>query len=192
MNAIIFLQKQLANINAIYHTLGEDLTDQEWVARPALHQNLPGYIMWHIPRTQDMHVQTWIRGVPEVFHAPRWAHWQPLRRLSTGIGISLDEADALARHVGRAEVLAYADEVHQEIIAWLGALDEAGLDPVPAIEQHLAPYPEYQTPWFVKEAGGSFGQPVWSQLMRPCLGHVQRHLGELEVVKNLLRQGGQR
>ena len=187
MNAITYLQKQLANINAIFQGIAEDLTDEEWLARPTSGQNMLGYTVWHIPRTQDLHVQTWIRGLPEVVHSDRWTHWQQLKRLGNGVGISLDEADEIARSVQRAEVMEYADAVYQEISAWLKELNEGDLDQIPDISQHLSPYPEYQTPGFVKEAGSLFDQPVWNQLMRPCIGHVHRHLGELEVVKNILR-----
>ena len=190
MNAITYLQKQLANVNAIFHSIAEDLTDEEWVTRPAPGQNMIGCTVWHIPRTQDAHVQTWIRGIPEVAHGDRWAHWQQFKRLGNGVGVSLDEADKIARNVQRAELMEYADAVHQEISAWLKELGESDLDQIPKVSQHLSPYPEYQTPGFVEEAGSLFDQPVWSQLMRPCIGHVHRHLGELEIVKNILRARG--
>jgi len=190
MNAITYLQKQLANINAIFHGLADDLTDQEWVARPAPGQNMIGYTVWHIPRTQDAHVQTWIRGTPEVVHRDRWPHWRQLKRHGNGVGISLAEADEIAHSVQRAEVMEYADAVHQEISAWLKELNESDLDQLPNIPQHLSRHPEYQTPGFVEEASGLFDQPIWSQLMRPCIGHIHRHLGELEVVKNILRTRG--
>ena len=187
MDAIVYLQKQLANLNAVFHAVAEDLTEEEWVTRPAPNQNLPGYIVWHIPRTQDTHVQTWIRGIPEVAHDERWTHWQPLRRLGDGVGISLGEADEIARRVQLAEVLEYADAVHQEICAWLNRLNESELDQIPNIAQHLSSYPEYQTPGYIEEANDLFDQPIWSQLMRPCIGHIHRHLGELEALKSFLR-----
>ncbi len=190
MNAITYLQKQLANVNAIFHSIAEDLTAEEWVTRPAPGQNMIGCTVWHIPRTQDAHVQTWIRGIPEVAHGDRWTHWQQFKRLGNGVGISLDEADEIARNVQRAEVMEYADSVHQEISAWLKELGESDLDQIPNVSQHLSPYPEYQTPGFVEEAGSLFDQPIWSQLMRPCIGHVHRHLGEIEAVKNILRTRG--
>src|SRR3970040_265558 len=109
MNAITYLQKQLANIHTIFHSFVEDLTEAEWVTRSAPGQNMLGYSAWHMPRTQDTFVQTWIRGASEVVHGERWAHWQPLRRLGIGVGISLDEADEISRSVTRPDVLEYAD-----------------------------------------------------------------------------------
>ena len=187
MNAITYLQKQLASINAVFHGIAGDLTDQEWLARPASDQNIIGYTIWHIPRTQDAHIQTWIRGIPEVVHGDRWAHWQQIKRLGYGVGISLADADEIARSVHKTDVMEYADAVYQEISVWLQELKESDLDYLPNIPQHLSSYPEYQTPGFVEEARGLFDQPIWGQLMWPCIEHIQRHLGELEIVKNILR-----
>ena len=187
MKTTTYLQKQLANINAVFHSSVDDLTDAEWVMRPAPGQNMIGYTVWHMPRTQDFFVQTWIRGFAEVAHSSRWTHWRSLKRVGTGIGISLDEADEIARSVKQAEVLDYADAVHQEISTWLEECGESELDRMPNPRQRLSDFPEYQTPGFVEEVNSYYDQPVWTLLMRPCSGHIHRHLGELEVVKTILR-----
>ncbi len=187
MNTVMYLENQLANIHALLHAIAGDLTDQEWHARPAPGQNRLGFTVWHIPRTQDNFVQLWMRGVPEVFHQPRWALWHAFRPYGIGVGITLAEADAIAAAVRPAETFAYADAVHQEIIAWLRQLSDADLDQVAPVAAHLAAYPEYQTPGYRAETDNLRDQPRWSQLMRPCIGHVHRHLGELELAKELLR-----
>jgi hypothetical protein len=146
-----------------------------------------GYTVWHMPRAQDTFVQTWIRGMPEVAHGERWAHWQPLKHLGIGVGISLDEADGIARSVKRTDVFEYADAVHQEISAWLERIDESELDQVNDTQQRLSPFPEYQTPGFLEDVRNLIDQPAWTLLMRPCIGHIHRHLGELEIVKTILR-----
>jgi hypothetical protein len=190
MNITTYLQKQFANINAVFHSIADDLTDEEWLERPAPGQNVLGYTVWHIPRTQDTFVQTWIRGLAEVVQDDRWTHWQPLKRLGVGIGISLDEANEIARSVTRTDVLEYADTVHQAVFAWLGESSESDLDQIFDTQQRLSAFPEYQTPGFIEEVGSLYNQPVWVLLMRPCIGHIHRHLGELEVVKNILRAEG--
>ena len=187
MNTIKFLQRQFANLNSVYHGIADDLTDDEWITRPAPGQNMLGYNVWHMPRTQDTFVQTWIRGIAEVAHRERWADWRPLRRFGVGIGISLDEADEIARSVRRADVLEYADTVYQEVSTWLGTSSESDLDQLPDAQQRLSAFPEYQTPGFIEEVANLYDEPVWALLMRPCIGHIHRHLGELEVVKTILR-----
>jgi DinB superfamily len=187
MNAPTYLQKQLANLNAVFHGITGDLTDEEWTTRPAPGQNMIGYTVWHMPRAQDSFVQTWIRGIPEVAHGERWAHWQTLKHLGIGVGISLDEADGIARSVKKSDVFEYADAVHQEISAWLEKINESDLDQVNNTQQCLSSFPEYQTPGFLDDVKNLINQPAWTLLMRPCIGHIHRHLGELEIVKTILR-----
>jgi len=189
MNTTTYLQRQLANINNIFHSIADDLTEEEWTSRPALGQNLIGYTVWHIPRTQDTFVQTWIRGVPEVAHGERWAQWQSLKHLGIGVGVSLDEADEIARSVRRNDVFEYGDAVHQEISAWLETIDESDLDQAKDTRQRLSSFPEYQTDTFLDEVSNLIDQPAWTLLMRPCIGHIHRHLGELEIVKDIMRKG---
>ena len=187
MNSLTYIQNQLTNIDAIFRHIVGDLMEDELVIRPAKRQNMIGYTVWHMPRTQDAHIQTWIRGVPEIVHGERWSHWQPLRHLGYGTGISLDEADEIARSIRIPEVLEYAGEVHLEITTWLQDLDESELDQIPDISKHLSQYPEYQTESLLREVGDLVEQPIWGQLMRPCIGHIHRHLGELEIIKEIIR-----
>jgi hypothetical protein len=65
--------------------------------------------------------------------------------------------------------------------------DLSDLDQILDTRQRLIAFPEYQTPGFVEEVSGLYDQPLWSLLIRPCMGHIHRHLGELEVVKNISR-----
>jgi hypothetical protein len=188
MDLTTYLQKQFANLNGVFHAIAGDMTDEEWLARPAAGQNTMGYSVWHIPRTQDNFVQTWIRGQAEVFHSDRWAHWHKLRPLGVGIGITLDESDELARFIHCPDVMAYADEVHQTILAWLKEISEEELDQVPDARARLQAFPEYQTPGYLEEVDNLLDLPVWGLLIRPCMGHVHRHLGELEITKDILRK----
>jgi hypothetical protein len=187
LNTVLYLEKQLANIHALFHDIAGDLTEQEWGSRLAPDQNKVAYIVWHIPRTQDNFVHLWMRGIPEVFHSPRWAHWQALQPLGIGIGITLPQSDEIAATVNLSDTLAYEEAVYQEILTWLRQLNNDDLDQVPDVNVHLAAYPEYQTKGFREETDNLRGQPVWNHFMRPCIGHVHRHLGELELAKALLR-----
>ena len=190
MNITGYLRKQFGNLNGVLHSIADDLTDEEWVTRPAPGQNMLGFTVWHLPRTQDSFVQTWIRGLGEVAHTDRWNHWQSLKRFGIGAGISLDEADEIARSTRRMDVVDYADAVHQEISAWLEETSNGDLDQILDTRQRLTAFAEYQTPGYVEEVANLYDQPIWSLLMRPCIGHIHRHLGELELVKNIVRAQG--
>jgi hypothetical protein len=187
LDAITYLQHQFANLDRIFHSIVADFRPEELTIRPAPSQNLIGYTVWHIPRTQDAHVHTWIRGVPEVAHRHRRMSFQDLKRFGYGVGILLEEADEIARIVEISEILEYADEVHHDITHWLNSLDESDLDLTPDIPSHLSKHPEYQRPSFLREVEDLLDQPIWTQLMRPCIGHIHRHLGELEIVKTIIR-----
>jgi hypothetical protein len=187
MNAITLLNNQFSTINEVLHGVVDDLTDREWITRAAPGQNLIGFTIWHLARTQDCHVQTFIRGVPEVITASRWKNQGGLTSSGFGLDISLEAADAIARTTERVVVLEYADVVHKEITAWLHGLDEGDLDRVPDIQSHIAALPEYQTK-AVEEA--IFDKPVW-YVLGPCLGHIRGHLGEVMTLKSILRGTGQ-
>jgi len=171
----------------MFHHAVDDLTEEEWTTRPAPGQNIIGFNAWHMPRTQDNVIQTWIRGKPELAHHARWSHWGRFRPLGCGVGISLEAADEIAFGIKKADVLAYVDLVNQEAIHWLGEIDDDELDMIPEVSKHLTPYPEYQTPGYREEMEGLLGKPVWGLLMRPCIGHIHRHVGELFYVKETLR-----
>jgi len=188
MNSPAYLQKQFANFNAVLHGIAGDLTDEEWVARPGPGQNMLGYSVWHIPRTQDNFLQAWIRGQDEIVRGERWAHWDHLKPLGIGVGIRLEEADSIAHSVNLADVMAYADEVHQTITTWLAEISEDVLDSIPDARAHLAAFPEYQTPGYREEVHNLYDLPVWGLLIRPCMGHVHRHLGEVDIIKDVLRK----
>ena len=188
MNIITYLQKQFSNLNKTLQNFVGDLTEEEWVTRPGPGQNMLGYTVWHMPRAQDHFIQAWIRGQAEIVRGERWSHWAHLNPLGIGVGITLEESDKITRTVQLLDVLAYADDVHQTILAWLAEIDESILDQAPDARGHLAAFPEYQTPGYLKEVNNLFGLPVWSLLIRPSMGHIHRHLGEVEITKDILRK----
>ncbi|HEX2998334.1 MAG TPA: DinB family protein, partial [Anaerolineales bacterium] len=188
MDIINYLQQQFTNLNGLFHALADDLTEAEWDTRPAPGQNRIGYLVWHLPRTQDHFLHTWIRAQSEIAHRERWAGWHALKPLGIGIGITLAESDEITRLVRCADAMAYADEVHEAILAWLAGIREADLDKVPDARQCLMAFPEYQTPGYLAEVGDIFDLPVWNLLMKPCMGHAHRHLGELEILKDIVRK----
>jgi hypothetical protein len=41
MNVTAYLKKQFSNLNSVIHYYADDLTDEEWVTRPAAGENAP-------------------------------------------------------------------------------------------------------------------------------------------------------
>lgn len=188
MNTPEYIAWQFKNLNGVLHHIAGDITEAEWMARPGSGQNTLGYSIWHIVRTQDHFLNSWILGRDEIVAGPRWRHWSHLKPFGVGIGITLENSDEIARSTNLAEVFDYVDEVHAAFLKWLADLDENTLDLIPNAAEYLRAFPEYQTPGFHAETDDLLGLPVWGLLMRPCMGHVHRHLGEVEITKDVLRK----
>jgi hypothetical protein len=189
MQATTLIQAQLNGVHQLFHACADDLTETEWTTCALPGTNLLGFTLWHMVRGRDWAVQTAIRGVPEVIADERWAGWRGLAAAGVGAGITLEQANEVGRSVSRANVLIYADTVHSVIQSWLSRLSDDDLDTVPEMEAHMASYPAYQHPDFRAEIADLLGQPIWRLLSGPCSGHMREHLGELDVLKQVMRGG---
>lgn len=187
MHAISLIQAQLNGIHQFFHACADDITETEWTACVLPKTNLLGFTCWHLVRTQDWAVQTAIRGIPEVSADERWGGWSGLALTGIGAGIPLEQANEIARRISRPDVLAYADAVHSIIQSWLSRLSDDDLDTVPDMVAHMAAYPAYQHPGFQAEIADLHGLPTWRLLSGPCSGHLREHLGELNLLKQILR-----
>lgn len=183
------LENELIDIHNTLHTVVDDLTANEWITRPEPGQNIISFTVWHLPRIQDNIIQTWVRGIPELVHGERWEDWHQFRFFGSGVGITSQEADEIASRVQKTDVLAYADQVQQEILTWLQGLSDDDLEMIPDSKKYLSSYPEYQTPGYHQEADGLLDQPVRVLLMQPCIEHLDQHLAELMLAKEILRVG---
>jgi len=189
MQATTLIQAQLNGVHQLFHACADDLTETEWTTCALPKTNLPSFTLWHMARTRDWAVQTAIRGVPEVFAGERWAGWSGLAMAGIGAGFTLEQANEAGRSISRADVLTYADTVHSAIQIWLSRLSDDDLDTVPEMEAHMASYKAYQHPGFRAEIADLLGNPIWRLLIGPCSGHMREHLGELDVLKHVMREG---
>jgi hypothetical protein len=164
-----------------------DLSPGEWTFRVAPGQNLLGFTLWHIAASQDWTVQTWVRNLPEVRDREPWTRSVGHDRLGLAFGITLAEADAIARTVSAADVLAYADAVLGEALEWLATVVSSDLDLVPDNRAHLARRPVYRTADYLGEV-----ESMWSRTLADVLtldiGHGRGHLGEARLIKELARR----
>jgi DinB family protein len=198
MDAIAMLRQQLHTVNLRLHHSAGDLTPSELTARPLPRVNPIGFILWHMARSQDWAINTAVRGQPELIKLEPWS-WSSLAHPGIGTGFDATEAVEVAREVELKPLLAYADAVQQHATAWLESLSEADLDSIPDVAAHDAPYPEYHTPGFEAEMGGGpehddavadkGGLPAWIFLTSVAVTHLHRHLGEVDLIKDLLRRG---
>jgi hypothetical protein len=197
VNAIDMLVQQFQTVNVRLHHSAIDLTPEELVARPLRGVNPIAFLVWHMARSQDWAVNTAIRDVPEVIKGKPWAG-SSLAVPGIGTGFELKEAAIAAARFELADLLRYADAVHDHTLAWLRTVDETVLDHIPDVAAHDAPHREYQTAGFRAEmdsgpehddaVGRKGGLPVWVYLTSVSITHLHRHLGELDLVKDLLRR----
>lgn len=192
------LIQQLATVNIRLHHSAADLTKEELTAKPVPGQNSIGFILWHMARSQDWAVNTAIRDAPEVITRDRWRH-SSLAVPGIGTGFTTDQAHGVAGRVELALLLAYADAVHEDITAWLRGQGESMLDEIPDAQAHDAPHAEYQTAGFRAEMSSGpehedavrrkGGLPAWVYLTSVAVTHLHRHLGEVDLLKDMLRRG---
>lgn len=188
MRATGLLERQFTSVNQILHDVADDLTPDELTTLILPDTNLLAFDLWHVTRTQDWAVQTLVRGVPEIVDEPRWQDRGRLATHGIGVGLSRDEADALARALAKADILAYADAVHAAILAWLRALpDDDVLDAQPDVPAHLARYPVYLEPAMRDEVPWMFQQPPVWRCLAPAIGHDRDHLAEMDLLKRHMR-----
>lgn len=192
------LRQQMHTVNLRLHHSAGDLRPHEMTATPLAGVNPVGFILWHMARSQDWAVNTAVRGEPEVIRDPRWSS-TTVAYPGMGTGFERDEAVHVARTVALPELLEYADDVHRRATEWLTGMGEEYLDLIPDVAAHDAPYPEYQTEGFRAEMDGGpehddavedrGGLPVWIFLTSVAVTHLHRHLGEVDLLKELLRRG---
>jgi hypothetical protein len=187
MRATALLEQQFATVNQILHQVADDLTPEELTTRALPATSLLAFDLWHVARVQDWAVQTLARGIPEIIDEPRWRGRGRLVTHGIGVGLSQEQADALARELALADLLAYADAGHRTLLAWLRTLSDDALDTRPHVPAHLARYPVYLEPAMRAEVPWMFQNPPLWRCLSPALGHNRDHLAEMDLLKRQLR-----
>ncbi len=187
MRATDLLTRQYVSVNQILHDVGDDLTPAELTTRVLPRTNLFAFDLWHVARAQDWALQTLVRGVPELIDEPRWQGRGRLVTHGIGVGLTEAESDELARTLALADILEYADAVHQNLLGWLSTITDDDLSREPDVPAQLQRYPVYLESAMREEVPWMFQRPqVWRCLF-PALGHARDHLAEMDMLKRQLR-----
>lgn len=187
MRATELLERQFGSVHSLLHGLADDLTQEEMTTRSVANTNLLAFDLWHVARVQDWALQTLVRGVPELIDEPRWQGRGRLATHGIGVGMTQDEADALARTLALGDVLAYADAAHASIISWLRAHTDEELERQPDVPEHLTRYPVYLEPAMREEVPWMFERPQVWRCLAPALGHNRDHVATMTLLKQQLR-----
>ena len=162
------------------------LTDDEWSERALPGTSLPGFVVWHCARILDWTVRCAIQGEPEVADTARWRERFP-REWCYGAGIPDALADEIAASTTRAEVREYLADVRASVLTWFNAQTDLTLDAVPPLKANQVNRDGYLERSVWSEVEDLDGLKAWQLLARPCISHVRRHAGELDVLVGLLR-----
>jgi hypothetical protein len=175
-----------AAVTATLHDLARKLGDCP-LDQPVVPGTSPlGLTLWHVPRTQDWLVSTSIRGVPEVAEEFRDGLPDP-DVYGFGVGLTDEQSREAAAQVQVPALLAYADAVAASVDAWLSTLCDRDLDEVPPFLENQSARAPYTSQGSLDEVAGLAGQPVGVLLMRPAMGHLFWHLGELDLLLQLAK-----
>jgi uncharacterized damage-inducible protein DinB len=190
MLATTLLQQQTAELNQRLQDSIADVSDAEWRTRAAPNTNLIGFIYWHVARTQDVIVQTLIRGDPELITLEPWARMSGLHsgdNLGIGTGISLAQADAIALAATRDSMRAYSAAVFTMTCDWLETLTDDELDHRPDCPANIAAIPAYQSALWHQIAQAFAAKSITGILGYYCIAHPYQHLAEIGLLTQLLR-----
>jgi hypothetical protein len=103
------------------------------------------------------------------------------------IGMSMEDARAIARATEPADVLAYADAVLNEARAFLATCSPGRFDEVPPNREHLSDARYRDSAGYMRDVNDMFEQGYWRVFAGACTGHCRGHIGELELGLAIIR-----
>lgn len=165
-----------------------DVREGEWRARVLPHTNKPGFVLWHCARIIDWTVASAIRGVPEIADSAPWSERFPAEA-GAGFGISLELADGVAETVSARDVREYLAEVKASALEWFATQDDRSLDVAPPMRANQERHPQYLEPQAWADIADLDGLPAWQLVLRPAGVHIRRHMGEYDLMVEVLRTG---
>jgi hypothetical protein len=186
MTGVDVLRMLLEGSFNLIRTQMDGLSDEEWDQRAIHGTSKLGFIMWHCARIIDWTINSAIQGIPEVADREPWSQLFPAGSFY-GAGISATLADTITAHVARADAVTYLVEVRAGVVPWFESQTPASLDAVPALKSHQQRTPGYLNREVWAEVEHLDGLAAWQLLARPCISHVRIHVGECEVLLNVLR-----
>jgi hypothetical protein len=164
------------------------ISDEEWDTRAMPGTSKLGFILWHTTRILDWSLNTVFQGAPEVADQPRWRERFP-REACYGAGIPQALADETIASTTRADGREYLREVKAAFMDWFGRQTDQTLEAVPPLKANQEARPGYLDPPVWAEVADLDGLRTWQILARPCVSHIRVHMGEFDVLFNLMRAG---
>ncbi|MEA2684474.1 MAG: hypothetical protein QOK05_2802 [Chloroflexota bacterium] len=174
------LLMQLRGSGALVREATHDMAGANWARSIVPGANPAGFIAWHMARAIDWAVQCGMRGIPEVATRDEFSALEP--GLGIGVGLTLEEATALAARIEPETVATYSKTVVEASSEWLSAAPVEVLTARTGLAANQAKLAHYRTQAHLEEVHNLLDIPNWQLLMRPAGGHIRAHAGELELL----------
>jgi DinB superfamily len=135
MDAIDFFLVRYTQIHRAFadETVGR-LTEAQLRGRPRPGINTPAWLLWHAARIEDVGVNGFVAGGPQVL-ADGWLERLGVGRRDVGTGMSDAEVDALSASIDLAALAGYWDAVTRRTLEVVATLRGADLDAIVPAEQ---------------------------------------------------------
>ncbi len=154
--------------------------------KPSPGANSIAWLVWHLARTEDVAINSVVRGIPQVLTRDDWPARLGISRTEMGTGFSDDEVADFSSAVNIDELLAYWQAVGHETEAWLRDVEAPALDEVPDVAARLAQAPAFVSPAASWVTGLWANKPASFFLGWVTIGHAYLHIGEMQAVRGQL------
>ena len=172
MDAKQVIQLGLAQVNRSIDQKLEGLTPAEFAWQPRPEANSIALILFHMARSEDSFVQSWIRRQPKLWEAGKW--YEKLQKPKDDNGGHYTAEEVAAFSVPLEELKGYAAAVRRNTLEFVQELTPGRLD------EKLEPPPS-NAPRRM-----SF-EPTVGYLLMMTIIHLAEHAGEISYLRGLQR-----
>lgn len=180
--------RELRAERGIVGDLRTGLSDDQWRRRPHAAVNPIAWLVWHAARVEDVGVNAFIAGRPQVLHAGGWLEQMKSSRRDVGTGMTGAEVDELGATVDLDALRGYWDAVGRATLEVVESLRGQAIDDVvpadrvrqvAAADGVAAPNAGWLTDFWAK------GRTRAWMLTQTASLHPYGHYFEARVVKGL-------
>ena len=142
------------------------LTQQEYMWRPACGCNPIGLIIFHMTRSEDIHVQARMQDKPLIWVAEKWYEKLNIEESDTGAHYTIDQVNAFPVPDFK-NLLAYYNEVRTQTLTYLNSISSDTFDKIVTVPR--------------------FGERSIGRLFAMVTGHAAQHIGEISYLRGIQR-----
>jgi hypothetical protein len=185
MDGRVLIQYGLENTKRSIDKALDGLTYEELKWQPKADANSIGLILFHIARSQDMFIQSVIRGKQQIWEVGKWYQRLDKSASDQGAGYTSEQVAAFIVPAMK-DLLAYYEAVHQETLSYVNKLTTDMLDqkvtlppmgPPPASAPGAKAAPPKRPPF----------DSITGSLLMMTVTHAAQHAGEICYIRGLQR-----